>query len=90
MAEEFDSYNSARDDLDNPASSAEAIVTHATNPLGRTTRAIYVGGAGSLVVRLVNDDNDTTFTAVPVGSLFPIRVTHVRAASTATALVALF
>ena len=90
MAEEFDAYNSGQDDLDNPGSSAEAITPHATNPLGRTTRGIYVGGAGNLVVRLVNDDNDTTFTSVPAGMILPIRATHVRATTAATNLVAIF
>lgn len=86
----FDSYNSNQDDLDNPASSAEAIVPHATNPLGGATRGIYVGGAGSLVVRLLDDTNDTTFLGLAAGSILPIRATHVRATSTATNLVALF
>jgi len=83
-------FNSGQDDLDNPAASAEAVVPHATNPLSDASRGIYVGGAGNLVVRFINDDNDTTLVGVPAGSILPIRVTHVRATSTATNLVALF
>lgn len=86
---DFNTYNSGQDDLDNPASKAEAVVPHATNALPFPTRAVYVGGAGNLVVRMLNDDNDTTFTGVTAGAILPIRVSHVRATSTATAIVAL-
>lgn len=83
-------FNSSDESVSAPASGSEAIVPHATNPLPEYTRAIYVGGAGNLVVRLIDDDDDTTFTAVPVGTLLPIRVSHVRASSTATNLVAMY
>lgn len=91
MAEEFDAYNSGQDDLDNPASAAEAIVPHDTNALGRTSRGIYVGAAGNITCRLINDNNDTLFVGVPAGTILPVRVSHVRATGTvAASLVALF
>ena len=72
-----------------PGGSLRAVTGHATNPLSDgPCRAIYVGGAGNLVVRAVNDDADVTL-AVPSGTMLPIRVSHVRV-STATGIVAVY
>lgn len=47
---------------------------------------IYVGGAGNVTVKDMAG-NLVTFTAPLVGSMLPIRVTQVMAATTATLLV---
>jgi hypothetical protein len=47
-------------------------------------RALYVGGAGDVVVRMVGDGSVLTFKAVPGGTLLPVQVDRVMAASTAT------
>lgn len=54
-------------------------------------RGIYVGGTGNLVVIMADDDTGTpvTFTSVPTGSLLPIAVRQIRAATTATNIVGL-
>ena len=52
-------------------------------------RGIYVGGAGNLAVQGFNDDDTITFVAVPAGTLLPIMVKKVMAATTATNLVGL-
>lgn len=73
-----------------PPERGAAIVPDDAAGLGQATRAIYVGGAGALTVRLLGGDV-VTFAALPAGTLLPVRVTEVRATgTTATALVGLW
>lgn len=67
---------------------AVAVTKSDTTDLGRT-RAVWVGGAGNLVVTMA-DGNDATFTAVPAGSWLGIQVQKVKNATTATNIVALY
>ena len=75
---------------------AWAVTTHASNNfIDAQDRvvpcsALYVGGAGNLVV-VKEDGVPVTFTGVPAGSLLPIRAIRVNAIdTTATAIVALW
>lgn len=79
-----------------PAHGARAVVTNDTTVLP-VTRGIYVGVAGSVVVRMADyttsgnnpADDNVVFLAVPVGIL-PIQVDKIYTASTATNMVALY
>jgi hypothetical protein len=51
--------------------------------------AIYVGGAGNLVVELLSGQS-VTFNSVPAGTIIPVQCVRVLNTSTATNLVALF
>ena len=73
--------------LSSPADTAAAVAKSDSTVLD-TTRALYIGGAGDLVVTMAKG-GDVTFKAVPAGSVLPIRVTKVKAATTATDIVAL-
>ena len=55
------------------------------------TRALWVGGAGNIVVRMAGDAADQTLVGVPAGTLLPIAVDRVKATNTtATSIVALW
>jgi len=70
--------------------SGVAVTPHNTDLLTYISRELYVGGAGTLKVRL-EDGTDLTFAAVTAGSRLPLRVDRVYATGTsATNIVALF
>lgn len=50
--------------------------------------AVYVGGTGDVVLKTYSG-NTLTFSAVPAGSIIPLRCNRVMAATTATLLVGL-
>ncbi len=76
--------------LTSPADNATAITPSDSTDLAFNSRALYVGGAGNLVVTMAGG-GDVTFTAVPAGSILPIRVSRVKATSTtATSIVNLY
>lgn len=52
------------------------------------TRALYIGGTGDVVVTMANGA-EATFTAAPAGIL-PVQVTQVKAATSATSILALY
>lgn len=70
------------------ASASFAAVTPSDSTVLSGVRAIYVGGAGTIVVTPASGA-DVTFT-VPAGGTLLISPTKVKAASTATGIVALY
>lgn len=54
------------------------------------TRGIFVGGTGNLTVDFADGTIDVLITAPVVGTILPISVVKVKAATTATAIVALY
>ena len=67
-----------------------AAVTKSDATVIPVTRGLYIGGAGTVVVRMAGDGSTATFTAVPVGTTLPIAVDQVLAATAATLIVALY
>lgn len=84
-----DSFADYRSGLDSPAANAVAV-TKSDSTVLTTTRALYVGGAGNLTVTMAGSGADVVFEDVLAGSLLPLRVTKVKAATTATKIVALW
>lgn len=86
MADAFSSYTGG---LTAPASRALAITPSDSVSMAHASRAIYVGQAGNLTVRLVSGD-EVTLANVIAGMVYPLRATHVLASgTTATGLVGL-
>lgn len=72
------------------ATGAVAVTPSDTVNLGRTTRALYVGGEGNISLTF-EEGQTVTFTGVAAGSLLPVQVMRVNSTSTtATSIVALF
>lgn len=71
-----------------PAVLGFGIIASDTNDLQEITRAIYVGAGGDLVVEMAWG-GEVTLKAVPGGTLLPLRVRKVLAATTASYLVGL-
>lgn len=73
-----------------PASHAAAVTPDDDTDLAETTRAVWVGGAGNVEV-IMAGGGTVVFTAVPAGTLLPIRVTRIKAANTdASSIVAVW
>lgn len=70
-----------------PAYNAVAV-TPSDSTVLFTTRALYIGVTGNLTVTM-SDGVDVVFANVPVG-IFPIQVKKVKAATTASSIVALY
>jgi hypothetical protein len=74
-----------------PSSRAFAVTKSDVTVLAGV-RSLYVGGAGDLTVEMLNPETPgvtVVFTAVPAGTVLPISVERVLAATTATNIVAL-
>ena len=76
--------------IDWPAIRAAAVTPSDSTDLTFVTRALYVGGAGTVVVDMAETGTTISFVGVPAGTFLPLRVKRVRATSTtATSIVAL-
>jgi hypothetical protein len=84
MQDRFQYHASA---LEGPATHAFAVTPHDTNDLPETTRAIFVGGTGSVCLVLVSGA-EITLANVASSSIIPVRATRLKATgTTATQIV---
>jgi len=85
-----DPFQSFADSPVGPARTATAVTPSDSVALQRLPKALYVGGGGDLTLRCVDSGTDVVMSAVPAGSILPVRAQFVRATgTTATAIVAL-
>lgn len=71
-----------------PASGAAAVTPSDSTELN--CRALYVGTSGNVVVHMPNRDTAITFSGVLGGTILPVSVRRVMAATTASNIVALY
>jgi hypothetical protein len=85
-----DSFSKFARSLTSPPEHGLEIQPSDVEELPEVTRALYVGGAGALSVRMKAGEM-LTFSNVQAGSLLPLRLAQVRATgTTATGLVGLW
>lgn len=85
-----DNYAAQGKTVDSVITRALPVTTHNTNPLSEVSRAIWIGGAGNIKVKLKGDIEPVTFKNVAGGTLLPLRVQHVyTTGTTATDLLVL-
>jgi hypothetical protein len=73
--------------VDAPFTRGYVVTPHATNPLTYTTRAVYIGGAGTLTCRFADDTADVLITGLLVGTVYPFVLSHIRATGTSATLI---
>ena len=73
------------------ASAQSAVVVTPSDTVNMAeTRGLYVGGIGNITA-IMRDGRTVLFSAIPVGTILPIRVTRVNStATTATLIIALY
>lgn len=72
-----------------PATGLIAVTPHDSTNISTVARALWVGGVGNVAVEM-EDGTTATLTAVPAGTLLPIRAKRVNSTNTtATLIVAL-
>jgi hypothetical protein len=86
MADTFKNYASR---LDSPASNAIEVTKSDSADLSSISRAVYIGGDGDLTVEMAGGQV-VAFTGLLAGTVLPIRVKKVKAATTATNVVVLY
>jgi len=64
-------------------------VTPSDSTVLEITRGLYIGTGGDVSV-IMADGDDVTFLAVPTGSILPVQVSKVKAATAATDILALY
>jgi hypothetical protein len=81
--------NSAFDSI--PAKHGFAITKNDSTDLTRVTRAVYVGGAGSVAAILQGDSTAVTFAGVIAGTFLPIKAKRINSTGTdATLMIGLY
>ena len=81
-----DRFQYSTPSLSGPAAHAFAVTPNDSSDLSETTRAIYVGGAGS-VTAVMASGASVTFASVPSGTTLPVRVTRVLATGTTASTI---
>lgn len=77
-----DRLSSLNDNLTAPSRSVLAVTPSDTIALPVLPKALYIGTAGDVTLRCVDDSADVVFRNVPAGGLIRARASHVRLTGT--------
>lgn len=77
-----DAFESFTDSPLAPSRSVRAVVPHDSDALAMLPKALYVGTAGHVTLRCVDDTADVVFRNVPAGAIIRARARFVRATGT--------
>lgn len=84
-----DPYRFANPGIEAPAYDGFAVTPHNSTNFNVAARALYIGGAGDVVVVMASGAV-LTFVGVPAGTLLPVRCTRVNSTNTtATSIIGL-
>lgn len=72
-----------------PSDTARAVVPSDTTTIGGC-RSLWVGGAGALTLDFADGTTNVVISGIPAGTLVPVGPLKVKAATTATLIVALY
>lgn len=86
MTAAIDDYQSWVTPPPGPCRHAVAVTPSDTTPLSDVSRALYVGGTGTLTA-IMQDGTTVEFQAIPVGTILPICVSQVKATGTTASLI---
>lgn len=72
-----------------PYANSFEVTPSDVTPLAVAAQALYIGAAGNVEVTTIDGD-DILFSAVPAGTTLPVAVSHVKEATTAAVVIALY
>lgn len=72
-------------DLNSPATTGAAVTPNDSADLAETSRALFIGTGGTLVVTLRDDTSSLTFLNVASGQVLPLRVKRIHDTGTTAA-----
>jgi hypothetical protein len=85
-----DKFQSLQAGGDAPAEGGFTVTKSDVTVFAQPTRALWVGGAGDVAARML-DQTTVTFVGVPAGTLLPVRVDKVLSTGTsATSIVGIY
>lgn len=86
-----DSFQGYQSSIDGPGANLAAVTPNDSTDLTNHSRALWVGGAGDVKVDMVGTGTGVVLSAVPAGTLLPIRAKRVYSTGTnATLIVAIW
>jgi len=86
----MDDFQHYRDSVSSPARSASAVAPSDSAPLAKVPKAIFVGTAGDVHLRAVDDEASVLFRNIPAGTILPVRAALIlQSGTTASDIVAL-